>query len=535
MRGRHGRSVAKRVAIWGVLGLAVLLLAAQAGAAIPKKIAYQGKLVDASGNPSPGDHTVLFSLHNAESGGIMVWSETQTVTADSNGVFSAILGSDTPIEGYFAAPKWLSITVDGEPLSPRREIVSVATAFNAGNADSLGGLASSSYSLAGHTHYYLDAADGSPSQALSLNNDGEVHISTGLSGGAPYAESQLGIEDDQAASISLMSPSTTAQGLLFGDPDNVMAGWVVYDHTTDLLRLGASNNNRMTVAGTGRVGIGTTSPGRSLHIVKDTNDLVAIMIENVNTGSTSGEGLLFKDENGEMAGIQTYDDGSVYSGALAIYNSRPDGSIELRTGGARRVVVTEDGDVGVGTQNPQHPLHVETSSATFGTRAIYGVASSTSTTQQVSGILGETRTTDSVNPGAGVWGWASAVTGRAAGVRGDGEAEGGTGVHGWATHDSGVNYGVIGETESPNGYAGYFLGGKNYFEGNVGIRTLSPTATMDVSGSTGYDQVRMRTSYTPTTTTDTHGNVGDMAWDNNFIYIKTPVGWKRAALSTFGL
>lgn len=70
-------------------------------------------------------------------------------------------------------------------------------------------------------------------------------------------------------------------------------------------------------------------------------------------------------------------------------------------------------------------------------------------------------------------------------------------------------------------------------EGGVGIGTLSPTATLDVNGSTGYNQVRMRTSYTPTGTSDTNGNVGDIAWDANYIYIKTSAGWKRAALSAF--
>ncbi|MCK4597097.1 hypothetical protein KAU04_03625, partial [bacterium] len=69
--------------------------------------------------------------------------------------------------------------------------------------------------------------------------------------------------------------------------------------------------------------------------------------------------------------------------------------------------------------------------------------------------------------------------------------------------------------------------------GNVGIGTTSPTAKLDVNGANGYDQVRMRTSYTPTGTGDTNGNAGDVAWDDNYVYIKTSGGWKRAALGTF--
>jgi hypothetical protein len=70
-------------------------------------------------------------------------------------------------------------------------------------------------------------------------------------------------------------------------------------------------------------------------------------------------------------------------------------------------------------------------------------------------------------------------------------------------------------------------------DGNLGINNLSPSAKLDVAGSTGYNQVRMRSAYTPTGTADSNGNTGDLAWDDSFVYIKTSVGWKRSALSTF--
>lgn len=69
--------------------------------------------------------------------------------------------------------------------------------------------------------------------------------------------------------------------------------------------------------------------------------------------------------------------------------------------------------------------------------------------------------------------------------------------------------------------------------GNVGIGTDSPTARLDANGATGYNQLRMRTSYTPTSSSDSNGNTGDIAWDSGYVYIKTGSGWKRAALSTF--
>ncbi len=69
--------------------------------------------------------------------------------------------------------------------------------------------------------------------------------------------------------------------------------------------------------------------------------------------------------------------------------------------------------------------------------------------------------------------------------------------------------------------------------GKLGISTKSPTSKIDIDGSNGFDQLRMRASYTPTSSSDTNGEVGDTAWDDNYFYIKTNAGWKRTALSTF--
>ncbi|MCK4796772.1 MAG: hypothetical protein KAT05_05280, partial [Spirochaetes bacterium] len=69
--------------------------------------------------------------------------------------------------------------------------------------------------------------------------------------------------------------------------------------------------------------------------------------------------------------------------------------------------------------------------------------------------------------------------------------------------------------------------------GDVGIGTPSPSAILDVNGATGYDQLRLRTAYTPTGSADANGNIGDIAWDDGFIYVKTSAGWKRSSLVAF--
>lgn len=75
--------------------------------------------------------------------------------------------------------------------------------------------------------------------------------------------------------------------------------------------------------------------------------------------------------------------------------------------------------------------------------------------------------------------------------------------------------------------------GNFYFQKNIGALTAAPSSAVDITGATGYTQLRLRTSYTPTGTADALGSTGDTAWDANYFYIKTAAGWKRAALSTF--
>jgi len=59
---------------------------------------------------------------------------------------------------------------------------------------------------------------------------------------------------------------------------------------------------------------------------------------------------------------------------------------------------------------------------------------------------------------------------------------------------------------------------------------------LDVNGATGYNQICMRTPFTPTDSNDLRGNVGDIAWDDDYFYVKTNDGtgpWKRVALTQF--
>lgn len=105
---------------------------------------------------------------------------------------------------------------------------------------------------------------------------------------------------------------------------------------------------------------------------------------------------------------------------------------------------------------------------------------------------------DSNNPAVGIWAETASPTGqglraRATATTGssfaayfDNASTSATAVFADATSSSGTTRGVWGNVESPNGFAGYFTGGRSYFEGKVGIGWNLPSDYM-VQVATNFD------------------------------------------------
>lgn len=271
-------------------------------AEIPRMINYQGLVVDKeTGEPLPGEHQLIFRICDAPSGGSVLWSEEQDVTADTTGVVSVLVGSEEKIDISFETDCWLEVEVDGEVLVPRRELVSTPYAFKALNSDSLGGMGPGEFATAAHTHddryyteselntagtinnasnpldwtkikgvpagladgaddvgpgdgYSLDASDGNPVDAVYVDQDGDVGIGTT----SPARRLHI-VGDGPRVLIEGTSGNSEVNFKSAGDPTAQI--WAIYKESgSDDLRF-YQNGDRVTIdSGTGNVGIGTTSP-----------------------------------------------------------------------------------------------------------------------------------------------------------------------------------------------------------------------------------------------------------------------------------
>lgn len=120
----------KRIIALGML--MVLVLAAGASGDVPQTISYQGVLKDDTGAiVSDGDYDFTFRIYDVATNGTALWTEDQTkhVTA---GILNVVLGEVTPITLPFDEQYWLGVTIGtGDELSPRTLLTGVPYALNA--------------------------------------------------------------------------------------------------------------------------------------------------------------------------------------------------------------------------------------------------------------------------------------------------------------------------------------------------------------------------------------------------------------------
>ena len=130
-----------------ILILALVLLGAGSATASPSRqieqppqppglLTYQGHLLDTDRMPVPdGVYQMSFALYGEPEGGEPLWGEAHEVEV-KDGFFAVLLGTEQPIDpSVLRTETYIEIAVDGEALSPRQRLASVAFALVAGVAN----------------------------------------------------------------------------------------------------------------------------------------------------------------------------------------------------------------------------------------------------------------------------------------------------------------------------------------------------------------------------------------------------------------
>jgi hypothetical protein len=191
------------------------------GTVVPTLIQFSGAIQDPSGRALGGSRSLTFALYDNQQGGAANWSETQTVVEDSQGRYTAYLGSATargvPADLFASGTtQWVGVTADDGSEQVRVPITTVPYAFKAAAADSFGGKKPEDFvSMEQFTTLLRSAAGISvPVSATSANTTQESHLpipnlNAGFLNGFPdLAFAKVSTEN------SFLEPQTFSEGVV---------------------------------------------------------------------------------------------------------------------------------------------------------------------------------------------------------------------------------------------------------------------------------------------------------------------------------
>lgn len=316
--------------------IAVLVMPALAQTPLGPEFTYQGALQQ-SGAPLNNSADFQFKLFTANVGG------TQVGVTQSVGNVVIVEGQFTVTLNFGAAAfdgnqRFLEIAVRSPAgggafttLTPRQALTAVPYALKVPGID-------------GNS---LNAADGSPVDALFVDNNGKVGIGTL----APTHTIHVASIGPTIALQDLAAPSQQAGYVSYRDNANVERAWVGYGtpgspHFSVINARPSGKIELRTLGGGGSVflssdnlGIGTSSPTSPVHIASDLN--AVIQLQDIGPNATQSGYLDFRNASGvETAWVGFGTPGSAH---FSIVNARPGGNIVLSPlgGGVVQVPVLE--------------------------------------------------------------------------------------------------------------------------------------------------------------------------------------------------
>lgn len=345
---------------------------------VPQSLSYQGRLMKADGDPETGSTQFGFAVFDVQTGGAALWSERQSL-ALTDGYYSTAIGTTTPLTAdVFSGHRWIELSVEGTPLAPRQPIGSVPFALVA-NSISGGTVSASSATVGGN----VGIATGSPAARLHAVG---APVRPGTAG-------TVGINGTAFRTLSGTGTSFKQSGVMAGDAIVVttaagtyirIATEVVDDATLTVDAAypigfsGASYTVQKPVArldtadgiprvflnGLGDLGVGTATPSQRFHVagIGGGNQTIAKFGD--------APGAIFLTHSDPVVSANCYyDNGWYYDGAGAasyidlvrgqfVFATAPSGTPGATATWSERMIITNDGRVGIGTKEPDSTLHV---------------------------------------------------------------------------------------------------------------------------------------------------------------------------------
>jgi hypothetical protein len=413
----------KRMVTWIFLLLATFAAGQSNTATVPRLVRFSGVAKDETGQPKTGVLGVTFALYKEKEGGSPLWLEVQNVQADSNGRYSALLGSTKP-DGIPAElfssnqARWLGVQPEGQSEQPRVLFVSVPYALKAADAETIGGLPPSAFVRA------------NPETSASTSNEQRPPSSREITASSAVVP---------LTNLSVITPSP-------GQTPGFVPLWT---GTSPTRTLGSS---ALFQLGTNAIGVNTKAPGASLEI--DSPNQLGLFVNAPFTGVGAGIDLHTTGTGGK--GWEILNTGKTSAQGASKLNIRDLSS------GADVFTIAPNGLVGIGDTNPGTVLQVTDNNVVCcavgtvlaadafktGTAIFADVTRSAGLSE---GVFSQVFST--TNSSSALLGEAHGTTGRTNGVQGFNfsNTDFSDGVSAVSIASGGKTAGLIGTSTSPNG------------------------------------------------------------------------------------
>jgi len=294
---------------------------------VPHLIRFTGTLPEKSGATG-----ITFSLYKTQQGGAPLWTETQNITTDASGKYSALVGvtkADGIPQDLFTTgeAQWLSIRVEGQPEQPRILLVSVPYALKAAEAETLAGHTATEFVTADK----LNNAVAEQVQQSRFNTTSNKHTSA-LNGVINTTATTF--TDSNSSNVVTIYQNGSGQALVA----NAKNGSAITGNSnaTTGATIGILGQSSST-SGIGLRGFVSSTTGSTVGLFGSAASISGIAIaatESATSGFTTGLQATVSSANGIAAIIQNKASGKLISGRAGASNTEVfsvDGSGKVNT------------------------------------------------------------------------------------------------------------------------------------------------------------------------------------------------------------
>lgn len=187
--------------------------------------------------------------------------------------------------------------------------------------------------------------DGSNATAITIDSSenvgigetsplGKIHAKVSDTSASASAQGNLLVLEDTENGLSILSGTSGAGYINFGDSDDNDIGMIIYDHSVNAMRFWANAAERMRIDSSGNIGIGATPSAVGNYKVLQ-----------VRGGSTSNGGLIRLETSDGTSGVAR-----LYAGSTStVLESNSNTNLVFQTNATERMRINSSGQVFIGS------------------------------------------------------------------------------------------------------------------------------------------------------------------------------------------